>query len=125
MTDHCLPNRPATLLFVLLPAWAAMVAGCASTPQSKRLEAREDRRFACASGAAFAVENSGTVAVVRFDDGSYRLQRRPSSIGEKFASPQATLIIDGDFAAFVAEDRLDVDGCTAAAHVAEAPTLRN
>ena len=42
---------------------------------------------------------------------TYALRRKPSNIGWRFVSPQATLIIDGDFAAFVADDLNHLRGC--------------
>lgn len=115
-------NRRFDRLIVAVCIPSILLASCATAPPI-RAEAA-DRHFQCESS-DFSVEQRGTAAVVRFGDGSYRLERKPSSIGERFASDDATLIIDGDFAAFVAEDRLDLDGCQAAASIARARTPGN
>ena len=65
----------------------------------------------------FAALNRGDVpfivdeqAIVEFPDKQYRLPRRSSNITIKYATDQATLYLDGDFAAFIAEDR-PLPGC--------------
>ena len=50
-------------------------------------------------------------AVVRFVDRTYELRRKRSSIGVKYTSARAALIIDGPSAVFVAEDRLQLGTC--------------
>ena len=66
--------------------------------------------YRCLDETTFTLEASETAAVVRFKDGVYRLARRPSSIAIKYATKTATLYLDGDFAAFVADDR-PLPGC--------------
>ena len=56
---------------------------------------------------------SPTQAVVRFPDREYRLPRRSSALAVKYARKSATLYLDGDFAAFVADDR-PLPGCSKA-----------
>lgn len=102
---------------------ALAVAGCAG-PRLSAPHQLAEARFVCEDAVSFGVRRSATAATVSFGDGDYRLERKRSSIGERFASPGATLIIDGDFAAFVAEDRLGLDGCRSAQAVAQAPPLR-
>ena len=67
--------------------------------------------YRCLDGTPFTLSLSPREAIVRFADGSYRLPRRSSGIAVKYASETATLYLDGDFAAFVAEDR-PLPGCT-------------
>ena len=66
--------------------------------------------YRCLDDTMFTLSRSETAAVVRFKDGQYRLPRRPSALAMKYATPTATLYLDGDFAAFVADDR-PLPGC--------------
>lgn len=75
-------------------------------------------RYACDGGQNLIVSRSGNLASVRFIDRSYALQQRRSSIGEKYSSPTATLIIDGRAAVFVAKDRLQLGQCLEASRTA-------
>jgi hypothetical protein len=68
------------------------------------------RVYRCLDNTMFTLSVTPTQAVVRFADGQYRLPRRQSAIAIKYATPTATLYLDGDFAAFVAEDR-PLPGC--------------
>ena len=92
----------------LLPVLLLLSAGCATTAAAT---VAADLLYRCEGGEAFTVRDSGSAAVVRFTDGDYVLQRKRSSLGRRYASPQAALIIDGETAVFVAEDRLDLDRC--------------
>ena len=58
----------------------------------------------------FTLIASPSLAIVRFPDRDYRLPRRSSALAVKYASESATLYLDGDFAAFVADDR-PLPGC--------------
>lgn len=75
-------------------------------------------RYVCDGRQNLVIQRDGTTAQVRFVDRSYELQRRPSGIGVKYGSPTAALIIDGQSAIFVAEDRLQLGACTQALPVA-------
>lgn len=66
--------------------------------------------YECLDGSRFTLRASATEAVVRFPDLEYRLPRRPSSLAIKYESKAATLFLDGEFAAFIAEDR-PLPGC--------------
>jgi hypothetical protein len=66
--------------------------------------------YRCLDDSKFTLIASPTLAIVRFADGEYRLPRRPSSLAVKYASKAATLYLDGDFAAFIANDR-PLPGC--------------
>lgn len=101
-------NLPKRLLLLPLLACTACVKGMEEDIGPT------DALYLCEGGAGFSVQESGSTALVRFSDGEYRLERRASSIGRKFSSATATLIIDGNAAVFVAEDRLDLDGCRSA-----------
>ena len=69
--------------------------------------------YKCLDGSSFTLIASPTQAVVRFPDREYRLPRRSSALAVKYASKSATLYLDGDFAAFVADDR-PLPGCSKA-----------
>lgn len=70
------------------------------------------RRFTCSDGTTFVVAVSGEVADVSFFRSErYRLQAKPFSLGQRFVSPTATLIIDGRFATFVSNRRLNLRSC--------------
>ena len=64
------------------------------------------------------VERSGATAHVTLAGRSYALKWKQSSIGDKFISPTAALIIDGDSAIFVSEDQLNLGPCTKAVPIA-------
>ena len=72
--------------------------------------ATEVRNYRCLDDTAFVLHLSPDVAVAEFPDKEYRLPRRSSNIAVKYATEQATLYLDGDFAAFIAEDR-PLPGC--------------
>jgi len=94
----------------VLPIILLFPTACATAAAT----AAADLLYQCEGGEAFTVRDSGSAAVVRFADGDYVLQRKRSSLGRRYASPDAALIIDGETAVFVAEDRLDLDDCRAA-----------
>jgi hypothetical protein len=84
-------------------------AGIATAPA----QAGEDRKthYACRHDRQFSVSRSGPIATVEFGDRSYELRRRAGSLGIRYGSAEAALILDGDAATFVASDRLDLEGC--------------
>src|SRR4051812_24310188 len=73
--------------------------------------ATETRLYRCLDETSFTLILSPDQAIVRFTDGEYRLPRKPSAIATKYADKTATLYLDRDFAAFVADDR-PLPGCT-------------
>lgn len=66
--------------------------------------------YQCLDDSKFMLIASPELAIVRFADGEYRLPRRSSALAVKYATETATLYLDGDFAAFVANDR-PLPGC--------------
>lgn len=66
--------------------------------------------YICLDNTVFTLSTSAEMAIVRFKDGQYRLPRRQSAIAIKYATSDATLYLDGEFAAFVANDR-PLPGC--------------
>jgi membrane-bound inhibitor of C-type lysozyme len=77
-------------------------------------------RYACDARQSLVVVRSPASATVRFIDRTYELQRKRSSLGEKYGSPTAALIIDGSSAVFVADDRLQLGACVKALETAQA-----
>ena len=66
--------------------------------------------YMCLDNTIFTLSTTNEIAIVRFQDGEYRLPRRSSDIAIKYASKEATLYVDGEFAAFAADDR-PLPGC--------------
>ena len=66
--------------------------------------------YQCLDNNRFVLIATPELAIVRFPDREYRLPRRPSALAVKYATRTATLYLDGDFAAFVADDR-PLPGC--------------
>jgi hypothetical protein len=71
-------------------------------------------RYVCDSAAELVVMRNATVASVRFIGRTYELRRKASSIGVKYISTNAALIIDGKSAVFVADDQLSLGTCSRA-----------
>ena len=68
-------------------------------------------RYACPATEELTVERHGSTAHVNLAGRSYDLRRRRSSIGDKYVSPNAALIIDSSSAVFVADNQLDLGTC--------------
>ena len=69
--------------------------------------------FRCAGAQSFTVERDDHSAIVLYSNARYELPRRSSSIGERYATSDATLIIDGEMAAFVTSSVMNLDFCRA------------
>jgi hypothetical protein len=67
--------------------------------------------YQCSNGERFVVARSGSVAVVRVGSLAYKLPRKRSSLGQKYGSEIATLIIDGPSAVFKSERHLHLRDC--------------
>ena len=61
--------------------------------------------YVCLDESVFTISTSDEMAIVKFEDREFRLPRRRSAIAVKYATEQTTLYLDGDFAAFVSDDR--------------------
>ena len=78
----------------------------ATTPEPR------SQAFGCKDGTSFVVVVRNEIADVTFSHGEqYQLRSKPSSMGQRFVSSVATLIIDGRFAAFVSNTRSDLNQC--------------
>ena len=96
-----------------LVAVTALAATVHAQPSSKASQ------YTCAAEVGdMRVERSGTTAHVTLAGRTYALKWKQSSIGDKFISPTAALIIDGDSAIFVSEDQLNLGPCTKAVPIA-------
>jgi membrane-bound inhibitor of C-type lysozyme len=102
--------RVAGALMIAVVSVLASAQAHAATPPTVR--------YACEERQNLTIQRDATTARVTFIDRSYELQRRRSSIGVKYGSPSAALIIDGKSAVFVADDRLQLGACTEAFTVA-------
>lgn len=89
------------LLFGVVSVLGAAHAGAAT----------KEVRYLCEPAQQLVVQRTSRTAAVRFIDRSYVLDRKASSIGERYVSANAALIIDGPSAVFVAEDRLQLGTC--------------
>lgn len=95
---------------------AALVSGALAVTQAHGTP--NPVRYACPASADLAVQRSGSTASVNYAGRRYELQRKRSSVGAKYVSPNAALIIDGNSAIFVAEDVIDLGTCTKTVSVA-------
>ena len=66
--------------------------------------------YQCLDDSRFMLIAAPELAIVRFPDREYRLPRRSSALAVKYATRTATLYLDGDFAAFITNDR-PLPGC--------------
>jgi hypothetical protein len=71
------------------------------------------RSFKCAHGLAFTARLSEGAAQINTGSNKFLLPRKASSIGAKFGSPSATLIIDEDFASLIGRDLQRFERCYA------------
>lgn len=101
-------DRPAFRSAIYFVAVALI--GCAPVHPAEA----EIVEYRCAGDRLMAVARNDGRATVTVGERSYELKPKPSSLGERYVSPRASLIIDGSFAAFVAEDLLDLEDCQAA-----------
>ena len=67
--------------------------------------------FRCIDGTELTVHYHSRAARVVAGNQSYELALKSSHLGRRFVSPEATLIVDGEFAAFVADNLHHLQGC--------------
>ena len=90
---------------------AASVAALLALAAASPAHARSTTRFACPASESLTVHRDGVTAYVQLAGQTYQLKRKQSSIGDKYISANAALIIDGDSAVFVADRVLDLGTC--------------
>ena len=89
-----------------------LLAGlCAALHCAGASAATTPMRYTCSADKHLTVERNASVARVSFDGRSYDLHRKHSSIGDKYLSTDAALIIDGPSAVFVTGGNLDLGSC--------------
>jgi membrane-bound inhibitor of C-type lysozyme len=76
-------------------------------------------RYACPES-ELTVDRNASVAHVSFGGRSYDLERKHSSIGDKYISSHAALILDGASAVFVADKGIVLTTCVKADPIASA-----
>ena len=103
----------------------ACIAALALAPAHGRNPSTTE--FGCSAGLSFEVEyrDRGRVAAVRTAAREFVLSRKPGSLGERFSSGDATLIIDGDFAAFVSNEESNYSQCKAANRIVPTSSRSN
>ncbi len=67
--------------------------------------------FTCQGGERLSIIRAHDKATVIYNDATFILAKQPSNLGERFSSDAGTLIIDGDFAAFVTPEFSDLNDC--------------
>lgn len=85
-----------------------MLLGSCSAQSAKP---KVETTYRCSDGRTFKVLRDSYEADVDYANESYSLQRRPSSIGIRYGSTEASLILDGPYAAFVTETVVDLPQC--------------
>jgi membrane-bound inhibitor of C-type lysozyme len=93
-----------------IPLLLILSGGCSAPSVA---EAKRPLIYRCADGRTFTVDQQQRSAEVTYYDEHFRLPRRSSGVGIRYATPDATLIIDGDMAAFVTENIVDLQSCRA------------
>jgi membrane-bound inhibitor of C-type lysozyme len=94
-------------------AWLAaglLVGACSAQGAA---EPRQGIVYRCGDGRSFTVEQQARFATVEYAGARFQLPRRKSSIGTRYASPDATLIVDGESAVFVTPHVINLDACRA------------
>lgn len=94
---------PALLVLVHASACSAEDADAATTRTVYR----------CAGNQSFTVARDARSALVEYSGARYVLPRRSSSIGDRYATRAATLIVDGDMAVFVSTSATNLEFCRA------------
>lgn len=94
---------------LLLLSVGVASAACAA----KGGEAASRTNYRCHGGKVFNVAATQAVASVTYAERRYLLPRRKSGIGTRYASAEATLIIDGPMAVFVTSAITDLQACRA------------
>lgn len=93
----------------LLVLVAALAVGSCSA--AKATAGTHVTRYRCAENRSFTVDRDDRSAVVTYANENYLLARKPSSLGLRYSSDVATLIIDDDFAAFVTDTTINLREC--------------
>jgi hypothetical protein len=82
-----------------------------SLPQSASAETKAQILVRCEGGRYFLLRLDPQQATVIAEKRRYEMRRKESSLGQYYHSTEATLIIDGNFVAFVPREDWDWQGC--------------
>lgn len=89
-----------------LGAALLVLAGCATTRDE-----HSRRDYLCTDTTQLSVVRRSEIATVEHQGSVYRLTHKPFSLGERYTSANATLIVDGHSAVFVTEDSASPQRC--------------
>jgi len=85
-----------------------ILVGCSAASPA---QVEQVSTYECSGGKTFTVRRDPTVATVDYGEQSFQLSRRSSSLGMRYSSKGASLIIDGDFAVFATDKILNLKLC--------------
>jgi len=94
-----------------LAAGLATTILAGSSASAAGTDARERKQVTCADTRSFTILSDGKRAQVIWADRHATLPRKPSSLGERYESARAALIIDGAFVAFVPKGNSSWEDC--------------
>ncbi|WP_159981112.1 MULTISPECIES: hypothetical protein [unclassified Novosphingobium] len=83
-----------------LAVTAALLAGAAA-PLALAQPRAPAERITCAGGRQFLLQTGASSARIQIGARQLKLPRKPSSLSERYAGSEGTLMLDGDFVAFV------------------------
>jgi hypothetical protein len=86
-----------------LVATAALLAGVAA-PIALAQPLAPAERITCAGGRQFLLQTGADGARIQIGTRQLKLPRKPSSLSERYANAEGTLMLDGEFVAFVPRD---------------------
>jgi hypothetical protein len=105
-----------------LTATAALFAG-ASAPLALAQPPAPAERITCANGRQFLLQTGANSARIQIGARQLKLPRKPSALSERYAGSEGTLMLDGDFVAFVPQDDAGWQDCRRAKIIpASSPT---
>ena len=90
-----------------LGAALLVLAGCATTSGNEHSR----RDYLCTDATQLSVVRRSEIATVEHQGSAYRLTHKPFSLGERYTSADATLIVDGRSAVFVTQDAAYAQRC--------------
>ena len=93
---------------VLYSAALVVLVGCAGSLAARSAVST----YECANGKSFSVRKTADGATVEFENEVFTLSKRKSSLGSRYSSDGASLVIDGDLAVFASETVLDLRMCS-------------
>jgi len=95
---------------MLLASLVSIVPLSACSANPRHVDSTE--RYLCNNDRHLTVTRSDKAALVLFEGRNYKLTARPGSLGERYGGTGAYLVIDDDFAAFVADQEYGPSRCT-------------